>query len=291
MRASGRTSAWRGLPGMAAVVAAVVVLTGGMAWYGHRVSTTGTRLPQPGPGRHLDVELAYVGRTPAGPRLFTETHEVPDTRERPLTVAIGALMTDRPRDDDYRNYLLSTAGARQGQRARTASSRSTSPRPRTGPPTSSDAVARIVLQAMVRTVDQAVGAAAPVRLHRRRPPGETRPGRRHQPADRACRPGHHRLPGLHRHPRPTTPSSIPARRCSGVPRPPTAGSTGPSTAPTAWCSRATGRSAAGRCCELTPFTFHLPNLPRGSPYVLVVGSEPDLGDGGTTVDTKEFSIR
>jgi hypothetical protein len=52
-----------------------------------------------------------------------------------------------------------------------------------------------------------------------------------------------------------------------------------------------GRSEAGPCCTSTPFTFRLPTLARGSPYVLVVGSEADLGDGGTTVDTKEFSIR
>src|SRR6059058_2493829 len=102
MTALRRTSASRGLLAATAVVAAVVVLTGGVAWFGHRVSTTGTRVPQPGPGRHVDVDLAYVGLTPAGPRLFTERHEVPDVREPVLNVAISALMTERPRDDDYR---------------------------------------------------------------------------------------------------------------------------------------------------------------------------------------------
>ena len=54
----------------AAVVASVVVLTGGMAWLGHRVSGTGPRVPEPGPVHSLPLRLTYVGRTPEGPRLM-----------------------------------------------------------------------------------------------------------------------------------------------------------------------------------------------------------------------------
>ncbi len=289
MRAPGRTTGWAALPGVAAVVAAVVVLTGGMAWFGHRASTTGTRVPQPGPGRHLDVELAYVGRTPTGPRLFTETHEVPDTRQPALTVAIGALMTERPRDDDYRNYLLSS-----GVRATASEHRGVVTIDFSGPPHRAadvqDAVARIVLQAMVHTADQAVGAAAPVSFT-----VAGHPTRRVLGVD------------TRRPISPASPATIDSPVAVDVPGDNSfvhSGSAvrGRASTPDGrvyWAVYRTdglvlaghGQSAAGRCCEFTPFTFSLPTLPRGSPYVLVVGNKPDLGDGGTTTDTKEFSIR
>jgi hypothetical protein len=289
MTASGRTGPRGGLLGMAAVVAAVVVLTGGMAWYGHRVSTTGTRLPQPGPGRQLDVELAYVGRTPAGPRLFTETHEVPDSREQPLTVAIRSLMTERPHDDDYRNYLLAMrVRATASEHAGLVDVDFSAPPHRAADVT--DAVARIVLQAMVRTVDQAVGATVPVRFTVR-----GHPARRVLGVDTS---------------RPVAPAD-PATTDSPVAIETPADNSfvhsgsevlGRSSTPDGrvyWAVYRTdglvlaghGRSDAGRCCTPTPFSFRLPTLTRGSPYVLVVGSAPDLGDGGTSVDTKEFSIR
>ena len=283
------TSAFRGLLVTAAVVVAVVALTGGVASFAHRVSDTGPRVPQPKPVRHLDLDLAYVGRTPAGPRLFMETHEVPDTRQPALTVAISALMTDRPRDDDYRNYLLST-------RVRAKASEHTgivtidfSGTPHRAADVD-DAVARIVIQAMVRTADQAVGSAAPVGFTVAGHPVESILGvdtsRPIAPADPATvdspvsidTPGDNSFahPGSAVRGRASTPDGRvywAVYRIDGL------------------VLAGHGASAAGRCCEFTPFTFKLPDLPRGSPYVLVVGSEPDLGDGGTTKDTKEFSIR
>lgn len=284
-----RTSVSHGLAATAAVVAAVVVLTGGVAWFGHRVSTTGTRVPQPGPGRHVDVDLAYVGLTPSGPRLFTETHEVPDVHEPALTVAIGALMSERPRDDDYRNYLTATkvratASEHDGT---VAIDFSATPHRTAG---LSDAVARMVVQSMVRTADQAIGSAAPVRFT---VDGKQAP----------------RVLGVDtsRPVRPADPATIDSPVAIETPDDNSfvhSGSVvrGRASTPDGrvyWAVYRNdglvlaghGRSAAGACCTFTPFTFRLPALTRGSPYVLVVGSEPDLGDGGTTVDTKEFSIR
>jgi hypothetical protein len=289
MTSTSRTSAPRGLPATAAVVVAVVALTGGMAWFGQRVSTPGPRVPQPGPGRHVDVDLAYVGLTPAGPRLFTETHQVPDTQQSDLTVAIGALMTERPRDDDYRNYLLSsTVRAAASEHDGTVTiDFSTAPRRAPGV---TNAIARIVLQSMVRTADQAVGTAAPVRFTVGGEETEkvlgVATGRPLRPADPATIDSAVAV---------ETPSDNSFVHSGSVVR-------GRALTPDGrvyWAVYRNaglvlaghGRSDAGPCCTFAPFTFRLPTLTRGSPYVLVVGSEPDLGDGGTTVDTKEFSIR
>jgi hypothetical protein len=246
-------------------------------------------VPQPGPGRHVDVDLAYVGLTPAGPRLFIETHQIPDTQQPELTVAIGALMTERPRDDDYRNYLLSStvrAAAREHDGTVTIDF-SAAPHRASGV---TNAIARIVLQSMVRTADQAVGTAASVRftvdgkeakkvlgVATNRPVGPADPATVDSPVAIE------------------TPSDNSFVHSGSVVR-------GRALTPDGRVYWAVyrdaglvlaghGRSEAGPCCTFTPFTFRLPTLTRGSPYVLVVGSDPDLGDGGTTVDTKEFSIR
>ena len=289
MRPPRRTSASHGIPATAAVVVAVVVLTGGVAWFGHRVSTTGTRVPQPGPGRHVDVDLAYVGLTPAGPRLFTETHEVPDVRKSVLTIAIGALMTERPRDDDYRNYLTATRvrATASEQDGTIAIDFSATPTRAAG---ISDTVARTVLQAMVRTADQAVGASAPVRFTVDGKEVEKVLGVDTRRPLRAADPATTDSPVAIE-----TPDDNSFVHSGSVVR----GRAATRDGRVYWAVYRSaglvlaghGRSVAGPCCTFTPFTFRLPVLSRGSPYVLVVGSDADLGDGGTTVDTKEFSIR
>ncbi len=163
MTPSARSRAWYGLPATAAAVVAVVALTGGMAWLGHRVSDAGPQVPRPAPGRSLDLTLTYVGTTPAGPRLFTEVHRVPDSRKSALTVAISALMTDSPRDDDFRNYLLAShMSAKATQDKGIVTIDFAAPPRRT--PDLDDAKARVVIQALVHTADDAVGSDAPVRF-------------------------------------------------------------------------------------------------------------------------------
>ena len=278
--------AWQGLLATAAVVVAVVALTGGVALLGHRATTTGPITPEP--VRSLELTLAYVGRTPVGPRLFTETHAVPDPRGPALTVAVAALTSDWPRDDDYRNYLLAShtsAKASEQDGTVVVDFRTT---PRRGPDMD-DAIARMALQAVVRTVDDAVGDAVPVRF---RIGGADAPTVFGIDTTEPVRPA-----------KPATvdsPVEIDSPVENGAMPPGAAVRGRASTADgrVYWAVYRNaglvlvgkGRSTAGRSNEFAPYTFKLPALARGQTYVLVVGSGPNLGGGDTVVDTKEFSV-
>jgi hypothetical protein len=279
----------RSLAAVAAVVVAVVALTGGVAWLGHRAADTGPGVPEPSRGHDFDLKLTYVGVTPAGPRLFSETHTVPDARQSQLTVAVTALMTDSPTDDDYRNYLLAShTRAHATQRDGTITIDFAKPLVRG--PDMSDATADMVLQAIAHTADDAVGSDVPVRFSV----------------------AGHRVSSLlgidaSRPVVPVRDASVESAVSIAAPGEDTFAKAAPIVRGRAssedgrvyWevfrkdglVKVAHGRSAPGRCCEFTPFVFPLPTLPRGSPYLLVVGDHEALGDGGTTVDTKEFSVR
>ena len=111
----GRLPAGRWLPlTVAAAVATAVVIVGG-AWLAQRqpdnsaAAGPGRSAPNqesagetsPEQGRTLQVPVYYVGRTAAGPRLFAETHEVTDTTESELQVAVEEALRGDPIDPDY----------------------------------------------------------------------------------------------------------------------------------------------------------------------------------------------
>ncbi len=279
--------AWQSLLTTAGVVVAVVALTGGVALLGHRATTTGPFTPEP--VRSLELTLAYVGRTPAGPKLFTETHAVPDPQGPALTVAVAALTSDWPHDDDYRNYLLAShtsATASEQDGTIVIDFRTT---PRRGPDMD-DAIARMALQAVVRTVDDAVGDAVPVRFRIAAVPTHP-PSSAWTPAS-PCAPR-----------RPATVDSpveidSPVENGSLASGASVRGRASTADGRVYWAVYRNsglvlvgkGRSAAGRSGEFTPYSFTLPALAHGQTYVLVVGTGPNLGGGGTVVDTKEFSV-
>ncbi|MBV9832027.1 MAG: GerMN domain-containing protein, partial [Marmoricola sp.] len=233
--------AWHGPLAAAGVVAAVVALTGGMAWLGHRTTSTAPRPPAPTPVRTVEVALAYVGSTPVGPRLFTEVHAFPDPHEPRLETAIEALMNNPPRDADYRNYLLAThTSAQASEHDGTITVTFGRPVPRSG---LAEPIPRMVLQAVVRTVDLAVGSGAPVRFDVAGHHAATVLGVGTSEPVRAAPSGQVDSPvqiespvvrGRH-HPvqAGSPPSSPPGRSCAGGPPRRTAGSIGPFTAPAA----------------------------------------------------------
>ena len=285
---SGPRRAWHGPLAAAGVVAAVVALTGGMAWLGHRTTTTAPRPPGPPPTRTVEITLAYVGSTPIGPRLFTEVHTLPAPHEPALKAAVDALMNGSPHDDDYRNYLLAsrtTAAVREQDGVVTVSFH----RPPARLPDERGATARMVLQAIVRTVDLAVGSDVPVRFEvAGRPTAtvlgvDTRDPVRAAPAAEVDSPVQIEAPGEAAF---VTSGAVVRGRASTA------------DGRVYWAVYRTsglvlvgrGRSAAARCCTFTPYSFRLPRLTRGETYLLAVGSGPDLG-GSTVVDTKQFSVR
>lgn len=275
----------RSLAVIAAVVLAVVALTGGISWLGHRASG-GPGDPRPSPGRNLDLELSYVGLTPAGPRLFTETHAVPGSRDPALTVAIRALLTDSPRDDDYRNYLLrSHLHAKAVERDGTITIDFSAP-PQRGSDMS-DATVRMVVQALVHTADSAVGSEVPVRFAVAGKPVSSLLGvdtsRSIEPVDDSSVISPVAI---------DSPGETSLTRGDGAVR----GRASTADGRVHWAVYedaarpvASGRSEPGRCCELVPFTFRLPDLAPGA-YTLVVGDGPDLTSDSTTVDTKHFGV-
>jgi spore germination protein GerM len=123
------TSRWVPLT-IAAAVATVLVITGA-AWLAQRQpsdtpaaggtaqkgESAGETSPQQ--GRTVEVPVYYVGSTAAGPRLFAETHEVTDTTESELQVAVQEALRGDPIDPDYspafRNATSSARASTDGE--------------------------------------------------------------------------------------------------------------------------------------------------------------------------------
>jgi len=110
---AGRPSASRWVPlTVAAAVATAVVIVGG-AWLGQQESGnapaagSGGTAPEPSSQpssearRTLQVPVYYVGSTAAGPRLFAESHVVPNTTDSDLQVAVEEALRGDPIDPDY----------------------------------------------------------------------------------------------------------------------------------------------------------------------------------------------
>jgi hypothetical protein len=90
----------RKLAGSAAAVAAIVLVTGGVAWANHHAQE-----PQPAPAANstdLDVQAYFLGPTANGPRLFMERHHLQDVTASPAEAAVNAALGN-PDDPDYRS--------------------------------------------------------------------------------------------------------------------------------------------------------------------------------------------
>ncbi len=175
-RTTGRPAApssTRWLPLTIAAAAAVVLVIGGTAWVANLTSedspaagperpgaTTGA---DDSPGRDLNVPVTYVGATAAGPRLFTESHEVGDTTDSPLQAAVSEAFGARPEDPDYRNYLRDL-GVTAGISKHRDSFHLHLDGPLDRPEGMNEETAQMVLQSLVWTVDQADASDLPIRF-------------------------------------------------------------------------------------------------------------------------------
>ena len=113
-------------------------------------------------GRNLNVPVSYVGATAAGPRLFTEYHEVSDTTASALQAAVSEALSAPPADPDYRNYLQDLGVTAQATESGGAITLDLS-RALPGPGDLNPATAEMVVQSLVWTADTAASAGqAPV---------------------------------------------------------------------------------------------------------------------------------
>jgi hypothetical protein len=168
-----RDSTTRWLPLTVAAATAVALVIGGTVWIARQTSQTSQATGPSGPGhsavdagpaeRDLNVPVLYVGATAAGPRLFTEYHEVRQTTDTPLQAAVTEALTGRPEDPDYGNDLRAlgvTARATEDDDAILLDLSDQLVRPAD----MSATTAQIVLQSLVWTADQAASSTKPVRF-------------------------------------------------------------------------------------------------------------------------------
>jgi hypothetical protein len=164
-------SATRWLPLTVAAATAVALVIGGTVWIARETSQTNQAAGPSGPGhrtvdagpaeRNLNVPVVYVGATAAGPRLFTEYHEVHQTTDTPLQAAVTEAFTGRPEDPDYRNYLRDlgvTAGVVEDDDQLEVDLSG----PLDRPSGMNEETAQMVLESVVWTADQAASTTKPV---------------------------------------------------------------------------------------------------------------------------------
>lgn len=85
--------------GTTTAVAAIVLVTGGVAWINHHAAN-----PQPavsGSGNSVAVIAYYLGDTANGPRLFSEHHTVKQVQTSDLDAAVNETISGNPDDPDY----------------------------------------------------------------------------------------------------------------------------------------------------------------------------------------------
>ena len=291
----------RWLPLTAAAAAAVVLVIGGTAWVAHvttengngTVSGPGQRDDSTGtagaPRRDLNVPVAFVGDTAAGPRLFTEYHTATHTTETTLQAGVSLALSAKPDDPDYTNYLRDrgvTARATQGGGTLTVDlSDSLHGRP-SG---MSEATAAMVVQGLVRTADAAASAGStPVRF--------TVDG---APTDDVL--------GVDTR-QPVAPGSDDSVLSPVFIDNPAQGArlygtfevSGMASAPEAnvvWELEKGGQvvqhgfTTAAQCCTLSPYTFTV-TAPPGDYTIVVHDTDESDGEGvGTTQDSKAISVR
>ncbi len=168
IRARGRRpSAGRWLPLTLAAAVATMLVIGGAAWLAGRQpsqdAAAGPGAPAGEPsgqpsaaaGRTVQVPVYYVGTTAVGPRLFAETHEVNDTTDTELQVAVQQALSSNPLDADYENSFRSlgvTAMADDDGGQVTIDLSEPLPRP----DGMNDEAAQMAVQSLVWTADAAV---------------------------------------------------------------------------------------------------------------------------------------
>jgi hypothetical protein len=293
-----RPSVARWVPLTVAAAVATVLVIGGVGWLGRQSDDPPAASPgapdasassspnKADAGRTVRVPVYYVGTTPAGPRLFTETHTVEDFAGSNLDAAVWEAFGARPLDPDYDAW-----GLADGIDVRTSSDGTTLTvdlsAPVARPAGMDDEAANVALQAVVWTADAIAKTSMPVRF--------TVDG---QPAPQVL--------GID--------TSSPIERASADSVLSTVSIDGPiegATVPSPF--QVTGHAAtfeanvvwelkrgdqvvrhgfttAQECCTLSPYTFTVTATPGD--YTLVV-HDTDESDGegiGTSEDTKNITV-
>lgn len=294
-----RPSAARWVPiTLAAAVATILVITGS-AWLGRggdappaaQGGAANSPVSKqtdagPDPGRSVQVPVYYVGRTPAGPRLFAETHDVEGVTGSNLDAAVQESLGAPALDPDY--DVLSPV---KGLLIRTSVDSSeitidlSSPLPR--PEGMGAAEAQMTLQAVVWTAYATTRDEAPVQFTvDGQPAAEVLGVDTSHPVQRA---------------------SADAALATVSVGTPTQGTTVPTTfevkgqaatfeANVVWELKQgntivrKGFTTATECCTLAPYSFTVTATP--GEYTLVV-HDTDMSDGegiGTSEDTKQITV-
>ncbi len=170
-----RHPASRWVPLTVAAAVATVLVIGGTAWLSRQQpDNTQAAAPNTTPkasptkqatsaaaGRRVTVAVYYVGDTASGPRLFAETHHLPDTDQPEPQVAIEEALSGAPLDPDYVNPLrdqgvaatMTDSGGEVTVDFSEALNR---------PAGMNDEGAQMALQSLVWTADAAVNGTGPV---------------------------------------------------------------------------------------------------------------------------------
>ena len=169
-----RPSAARWVPLTLAAAVATVVVIAGSAWLGRggdappAAQPGGTDDPavtetEPDPGRTVEAQVYYVGSTPAGPRLFAETHRVEGATSSDLDVAVQESLGAPALDPDYAVFSpVEDLVVRTSPSPAVITVDLSAPLPR---PAEMDAdEAQMTLQAVVWTAHATTGSEAPVRF-------------------------------------------------------------------------------------------------------------------------------
>lgn len=288
----------RWMPLALVAAAATVLVISGAAWLGHQPALTPAAGPEsalapdsgspskPVGGRAVKVQVFYVGRTGAGPKLFAEMHRVAGTTQSALQVAVSEAVSGKPLDQDYRAWPVPSGITAQATSGAGVITIDLSGQPIVG--SLDPAQARMALQAAVWTADAATNSELPVQfLVRGQPVSDL------LVTDTSAPVG------------PTSAESVLSPVSVSTP---TDGSTVPTRfdvrgqaataeANVVWELKqgATvvrrGFSTAHECCTQSPYTFTV-TAPPGS-YLLVVHDTDDSnGEGfGITRDTKHITVR
>lgn len=272
----------RRLAGSVAAVAAIVLVTGGVAWANHHAQE-----PRPAPAAgasDLVVQAYFLGATANGPRLFLERHQLQDVTASPVQAAVNAAL-GTPDDPDYHSGFPRGTTARVTELGEivTVDFRD----PKLAESDVSDNAAAEAMQALVWTVNAAEQRQVQVQFTIDGKPPTTLLGKvlngpmSEQSADTVL-----------------SPVSLEVAEGAQLTR----GSliTGHAAAFEAnvvWELRQgqqivkQGYATAGECCTLSPFAFNL-DAPPGS-YTLVVHDVDESGGegNGTTSDSKDIVIQ
>ncbi|WP_310964162.1 Gmad2 immunoglobulin-like domain-containing protein [Nocardioides terrisoli] len=270
--------------GTAAAVAAIVLVTGGVAWINHHGKAP--RIASSTTGHSAAVVAYYLGATANGSRLFSEHHTVKNVRGSDLEAAVNETLSGLPDDPDYhtgfpRGTSASVSQDGNGVEVDFDDSAVADARPTLG------STAREAIQAVVWTVDDTVSRPVAVRFMIKGQPASRLLG---EPLDGSVREG-----SADSVLSPVSVTLPEGAQLSGGSVNVITGHAAAFEGNVVWELRQgeqvvkSGFTTANECCTLSPYAFEL-KAPPGN-YTLVVHDTDPSGKGHhVTSDSKDIVI-